>query len=116
MIKLRSSFIHQVPFVVNCTVGNIIALSGSCFLQGPKNQAKKMFHETRRWSAVAYLSSLILTLVFAFAPFPGPGWKWLLLMVLLIIQYAAVAWYCLSYIPFARDAISSWCTRFVSTE
>mmetsp|Transcript_34825 Transcript_34825/g.51775 ORF Transcript_34825/g.51775 Transcript_34825/m.51775 type:complete len:174 (+) Transcript_34825:118-639(+) len=103
---------NPLPFVINATVGNIIALCGSCFLSGPKSQYDKMFSETRKHATVAYLLSLVLTLVVAFIP---PFWgQSLLLLILLIIQYFAIGWYCLSYIPFARDMLRGWFNRFVS--
>lgn len=114
-LKSRSALtvvVTIVPFVVNATAGNILALCGSCFVSGPSNQLKKMFHETRKWSTIAYLISLVLTLVVAFAPFKGP--KWIILIILLLVQYCAITWYCLSYIPFAREAVSGMCWRFVS--
>ena len=97
---------------MNATIGNIIALCGSCFLKGPKSQMKNMFHETRQYATIAYLTSMVLTLVVAFAPIPGP--KSLLLLILLLIQYAGITWYCLSYIPFARDAVRSYWNRMVN--
>lgn len=104
---------NPMPFVVNATVGNIIALCGSCFISGPHAQSKKMFHETRKVATIAYLSSLCLTLLVAFLPVPG---KKFVLLPCMLVQYVAIAWYCLSYIPFARQAIIGYCQRFVSDE
>jgi hypothetical protein len=103
---------NPLPFVLNATIGNVIALGGSCFLTGPKAQAERMFTDSRRIASIAYLASLVLTLVVAFAPIPGP--KGLLLLILLIVQYLSVFWYCLSYIPFARDAVKGYCYRMVN--
>ena len=102
---------NPLPFVLNATIGNIIALGGSCFLSGPQAQLEKMFSESRRVASIAYLSSLILTLVVAYAPIHPKG---LLLLILLIIQYLSVFWYCLSYVPFARDAIKGYVYRMAS--
>lgn len=91
-------------FVIYTTVGNIISLSGSCFLSGPKTQLKKMFHESRKVATMMYLSSLLITLVVAFVKdFKGQG---VVLLILICVQYVAVFWYCLSYIPFARQMAS----------
>ena len=92
-----------VPFVSVATIGNIISLSGSCFLTGPTTQMKRMCKKTRRVAAISYIGSLITTLVVAFAP-PFQA-KALVLVFLMIIQYLAIGWYCASYIPFARDGI-----------
>jgi hypothetical protein len=99
------------PFVINCTIGNIISLCGSCFLAGPFNQANKMFHESRRIATSLYLGSLALTLFVAFAA-EGMTGQGIVLIVLMIIQYVAIAWYCLSYIPFARQAAKRLFNRY----
>ena len=99
------------PFVINSTIGNIISLCGSCFLTGPTNQAKKMFHASRRIATSLYLGSLALTLLVAFAA-EGMTGQGIVLIVLMLIQYVAIAWYCLSYIPFARQAAKRLLNRY----
>lgn len=90
---------NPVPFVTTATLGNVISLTGSCFLTGPNRQMKNMLKETRRVASIAYISSLILTLLVAFAPqpiqqiLPSHG-RGLILILLMIIQYFAVGWYC----------------------
>lgn len=102
---------NPVPIVVNVTVGNILALSGTCFLSGPQLQAQRMFHKTRKLASIFYLGSLGVTLILLLVPyFPFRGF---LLFLLMIGQYAAVMWYCLSYIPFARQFVSNFCRRLV---
>lgn len=96
------------PFVLNATIGNVIALAGSCFLSGPQSQLAKMWHESRRLATALYLGSLVLTLLVAFLPIPGRA---LLLILLMLCQYLSITWYCLSYIPFAREAISGYIQR-----
>ena len=103
-----------LPYVINCTVGNLIALAGSCFLSGPRAQMTRMFHETRKWATVAYLGSLFLTLIVAFSNLPGP--KGFVLLLLMDIQYIAILWYTLSYIPFARETIAGFIYRRISTQ
>lgn len=104
---------NPLPFVLNATIGNIIALAGSCFLTGPKKQLSSMCSKSRQVASTAYLTSLVLTLVVAFVPFiPAKG---VLLLILLIVQYLAIFWYCLSYVPFARDAVKAYFTRMVDT-
>lgn len=94
------------------TVGNIISLSGSCFLSGPKSQLEKMFHDSRKMATILYLGSLVMTLVVAFVKeFKGQAF---LLLVLVGVQYVAVFWYCLSYIPFARQMAQRLFGRFMS--
>jgi hypothetical protein len=87
---------NPVPLVVNVTVGNIIALCGTCFLTGPQQQLRRMFHETRKVASVAYLGSLVLTLFLVILPhFRGKGF---LLFVLLIFQYVAITWYVITVV------------------
>lgn len=101
---------HPLPFVLNATVGNLIALAGSCFFSGPQQQLRKMCDEKRRTATTLYIGSLALTLLVAFVPLPGP--KGFVLLILMLAQYVAVAWYCLSYIPFAHEAVSSYISRY----
>ncbi|GAX28947.1 hypothetical protein FisN_20Lu271 [Fistulifera solaris] len=101
-----------LPFVLNATIGNIIALAGSFFLTGPKAQWKNMWLEKRRIATGLYLGSLFLTLFVAFLPIPGPEGFYLLLLML--CQYISITWYTLSYVPFAHDIIVSFVRRRIS--
>lgn len=107
-------FGNPLPFVLNATVGNIIALCGSCFLSGPHSQMKKMWAETRRNATICYLGSLSLTLILAFngESFPGP--TGLILLLLMICQYLSITWYCLSYVPYARETVLGFLQRRLS--
>ena len=99
-------------FVIYTTLGNIISLSGSFFLSGPRAQVHKMFHPTRRVATGVYLGSLLPTLAVAFGrTYRGQA---VLLLVLMALQYVAIAWYCISYIPFARQMIRSYFGRVAS--
>jgi Got1/Sft2-like family len=101
---------NPYPFVINATIGNIIALTGSCFFSGPQSQMQKMFHTKRRTASIMYLSTLVCTLLIVVLPIPGP--KGLLLLFFMLIQYVAVAWYCLSYIPYAHETIRSFVSQY----
>jgi len=103
---------NPVPIVVNVTVGNVIALCGTCFLSGPQSQAQRMFHKSRKLASIFYLGSLVVTVILLLLPhFILRG---LLLLLLMIGQYVAITWYCLSYIPFARRFVSDGCRRLVA--
>jgi len=104
---------NPVPLVVNVTVGNIIALCGTCFLTEPRSQFNRMFHKSRKIASIFYLGSLVVTMVLLL--FPHFLFRGLLLLLLMIGQYVAITWYCLSYIPFAREFISNRCRRLVVT-
>jgi len=103
-----------LPFVVNATVGNLIALAGSFFLSGPQAQFRNMWQEKRRNATALYVGSLFLTLFVAFVSVPGP--KGLYLLVLMICQYVSITWYTLSYIPFAQDMLASFVRRVIATD
>jgi len=87
-------------FAIFYTFGNIISLASTCFLLGPLKQLKNMFKEKRLIATIVMILSLALTLCAAF------WWKNKgLALLFCIIQYLAMTWYCLSYIPFARNAV-----------
>jgi hypothetical protein len=100
---------HPLPFVFNATVGNLLALAGSCFLMGPSAQFNRMWQEQRRTATAAYLGSVVLTLIVAF--WKGLFLQGLWLIVLMLIQFVAITWYCLSYIPYAQDAVLGYVSR-----
>ncbi|XP_070807450.1 vesicle transport protein SFT2A [Pituophis catenifer annectens] len=96
-------------FAVFYTLGNIVALASTCFLMGPVKQLKKMFEPTRLIVTIIMLLSLILTLFAAF------WWqKKGLALLFCILQFLAMTWYSLSYIPYARDAILKCFTSCLS--
>lgn len=87
-------------FALFYSIGNVTSIASTCFLLGPIKQIKKMFHPTRALATIVALAFLVLTLVSAF---------WLkktgLTFVCCLIQFLAMTWYSLSYIPYARDAV-----------
>ncbi|XP_046560435.1 vesicle transport protein SFT2B-like isoform X2 [Haliotis rubra] len=87
-----------IMFAVLYTVGNILSLSSTCFLMGPLNQLKKMFAKTRIIATILVLVMFVLTIVFATALKNGAA----LAILCCILQFLALTWYSLSYIPFAR--------------
>ena len=102
---------NPTPFVVMWTAGNILSLAGSTFLVGPTRQIKNMMHETRKVASITYLGSMFLTfIVIILAKIKGRDKTSLVLsftiLLLMILQFAAVTWYSLSYIPYSREIIS----------
>ena len=59
-----------------------------------------MFDATRITASLVFLGSLIFTIVSAFAFNVA-----FITLISCLIQYLALIWYSLSYIPFARDAV-----------
>ncbi|KAM8851651.1 vesicle transport protein SFT2A [Synchiropus picturatus] len=96
-------------FAVFYTLGNIAALSSTCFLMGPLKQLKRMFEPTRLIATIVMLLCLILTLCSVF------WWgKRGLAIIFCILQFLAMTWYSISYIPFARDAVMKCFTTCLS--
>ncbi|XP_056616860.1 vesicle transport protein SFT2A [Triplophysa dalaica] len=96
-------------FAVFYTLGNIAALSSTCFLMGPLKQLKRMFEPTRLIATIVMLLCLVLTLCAAF------WWqKKGLAIIFCIMQFLAMTWYSISYIPFARDAVMKCFTSCLS--
>jgi len=103
---------NPVPFVLNFTVGNIIVMSSSCFLIGPSNQIKTMFHQKRAAVASVYICSMVLSLSILILAVIKRGKSdyhrtpiilSISLLVTFVIQCLSSTWYSLSYIPFARE-------------
>ncbi|XP_008320494.1 vesicle transport protein SFT2A [Cynoglossus semilaevis] len=93
-------FLSTKLFAVFYTLGNIAALSSTCFLMGPLKQLKRMFEPTRLIATIVMLLCLVLTLCAVF------WWdKKGLAIIFCILQFLAMTWYSISYIPFARDAV-----------
>uniref|UniRef100_A0A674HB74 Vesicle transport protein n=1 Tax=Taeniopygia guttata TaxID=59729 RepID=A0A674HB74_TAEGU len=86
-----------VFFAVFYTLGNIASIGSTMFLMGPMKQLKRMFEPTRLIATIVMLLCLILTLCSAF-------WAGLALLFC-ILQFFAMAWYSISFIPYARDAV-----------
>uniref|UniRef100_A0A158Q811 Vesicle transport protein n=1 Tax=Elaeophora elaphi TaxID=1147741 RepID=A0A158Q811_9BILA len=84
-------------FTVMVSLGSILSLFGTCFLMGPLKQLQKMFERGRFLASLMYLLSIVFTLI-AGLVFSSPP----LALVFLVGQYIAMAWYSITYIPFAR--------------
>lgn len=95
-------FLHKglSLFVLFYTIGNIISMMSTCFLMGPMNQFKKMFAPTRIIATILVLVMIVFSLIAALY-FRKAG----LSLLFMILQWLAMTWYSLSYIPYARDAV-----------
>ncbi|XP_046667319.1 vesicle transport protein SFT2B isoform X2 [Homalodisca vitripennis] len=102
MLASLSLFLHRgwAQFAVLYTFGNIVSMLSTLFLMGPVNQVKKMFAPTRVVATIVVIVMIVLTLVSGF---------WIknagLAFLFIIMQWMAMTWYSLSYIPYARDAV-----------
>ena len=95
-------------FVILYVLGNIIVLSGTGFLLGPKKQCTKMWDPTRRYATAFYLIMLILVLSLALAKVN----IWIVLFCL-VVEICAAFWYSISFIPFGRKVFIGCMKRTV---
>lgn len=103
-------FLNLTLFAVFYSFGNVVALASTCFLMGPVNQCKRMFEPSRLIATIIMLVCIALTLCAAL------WWHIPILAILFcVIQFLAMTWYCLSYIPFARDAVKKCCGSCIDT-
>ena len=102
LISLPQIATHPEKFALMYTVGNIISLASTAFLWGPCKQLKDMFKPIRIVATIVYLVSMGLTLFCAF------GLKMMLPTVAsIIVQFCAMVWYCVSYIPYGQEMLQS---------
>jgi hypothetical protein len=92
---------NPMPFVISYTAGNFLSLGASTFLSGPQRQIKSMMDDKRKITSIVYISSLVLTVITCFINMNHKA-KLFLLVTLVIVQFCAMIWYNLSYIPFGR--------------
>lgn len=106
LFSILGTFFLAIPgkglrlFAIFYSLGNITSMTSTCFLMGPLKQVKKMFNSTRILATITALTFLVLTLISALVLK-----KTLLTALCCAIQFVAMTWYCLSYIPYARDAV-----------
>eukprot|EP01118_Nematostelium_gracile_P003888 TRINITY_DN1454_c0_g1_i1.p1 TRINITY_DN1454_c0_g1~~TRINITY_DN1454_c0_g1_i1.p1 ORF type:complete len:166 (-),score=12.07 TRINITY_DN1454_c0_g1_i1:21-518(-) len=97
MISLPVVALDPAKFAVPYTIGNILAVSATGFLIGPMRQFKLCMKPTRIITSVVFVLAMALTLVAAFVLRLS-----ILVVVAVVIQFCALTWYAMSYIPFAR--------------
>lgn len=104
------------PFVTLFTIGNIISIFGSFFLNGPYAQGKKMIGPQMRCATVAYLLSMILTFVVAFHDGIDEGAERVGLVILLIfVQYMCMIWFIICSVWFLKTMVLA-CLKGTCTE
>lgn len=112
LLMFGSIVLHPARFASLYTLGNIVSLAGTGFIVGPWRQVKAMAKPTRFIAAIVYVLSLIGTLVACFAIDPPSA---ILCIICVIVQFCALWWYSLSYIPFARKMVSSLLGRCIKS-
>lgn len=94
------------PFALLYTSGNIVSLSGSLFLVGPVRQVKNMFKKSRWLASIMYILAMSATLFCVFYDGLKPtGLKMACVFIAIFLQFIALVWYALSYVPFGRTCV-----------
>lgn len=91
-------------FIFMFTLGNISALAATCFLVGPKKQLENMSQGDRRASAIAFVLAMVGTLV-ASLMFNSYFSTLFIVLPCMLVQVAALIWYCLTYIPGGQNIL-----------
>jgi len=95
-------FLQQLTtFAILYAAGTLISLIGTGFLIGFFKQLKLMFKPVRIVATLVFLGSIGLIFVGAFVI--GNG---VICLIFVFVEYLAYTWYTLSYIPYARAAVS----------
>jgi len=101
LVAVSQIAVHPEKFALLYTFGNVVSLCSTACLWGPCSQLRDMFKPVRVVATCLYLASMVLTLVCAFQ---------LRMMIptlcALLLQMFAMAWYCLTYIPFGQDLLA----------
>ena len=107
ILSFVSWWLGNTPtFAVLYTLGNIVSLTGSGFLMGPRRQCHNMTRARRRWAAGIYLGSMVLTLAVAFTTDRHAWYGTMLILLCVFVQWCALIWYIASYIPFGQKIIT----------
>ena len=95
----------QRYFAIWYTCGNIVCLSSTFFLMGPKKQCENMMKPERKLTSLVLFSSMAACLIMAFS-----GVSKLIVLIAIVIQFMSLVWYVLSYIP-GGQRLCSGCIR-----
>ena len=107
---------NPTPFVTLFTIGNIISLVGSFFLNGPYAQGKKMVGPEMRCATVTYLLAMILTFYVAYTTeITNDGERLGLVILLIVVQYLAMVWFIICSVTFLKRIVLA-CVRGTCTQ
>lgn len=102
---------NPAPFAIAYTIGNLLSLGCTMFFVGPCKQLEAMFHSKRRYSAIVYLVFMGITLALCFSH--NVPHRVGLVLLSVIIQFSALVWYTLSFVPYGRSIMITCCRRMV---
>jgi len=97
-LMLPMIVIKPHKFAVSYSLGNLLMLGSTAFLVGPKKQIQNMCQGHRALASCSYIGAMFGTIYAAL-------WLRISLIVIVCIgvQFAALFWYSISYIPFGRQ-------------
>ncbi|GMY12762.1 vesicle transport protein SFT2B isoform X1 [Fagus crenata] len=104
-------FFNPIKFGFTFTLGNLLSIGSTAFLIGPKRQVTMMLDPVRIYATALYLASMIIALFCALYVHNK-----LLTLLAIILEFGALIWYSLSYIPFARSMVSKVMVACFDTE
>ncbi|XP_074379740.1 uncharacterized protein LOC141720938 isoform X2 [Apium graveolens] len=92
-------FFNPIKFGITFSFGNLLAIGSTAFLIGPKRQVTMMLDPVRIYATAIYLVH-----------------NKLLTLLAILLEFSALVWYSLSYIPFARSMVSKVMVACFDTE
>uniref|UniRef100_A0A7S0YNV7 Vesicle transport protein n=1 Tax=Hemiselmis tepida TaxID=464990 RepID=A0A7S0YNV7_9CRYP len=97
-LMLPMIVIKPHKFAVSYSLGNLLMLGSTAFLVGPKKQIQNMCQGHRALASSSYVAAMVGTIYSAL-------WLrvWIMVLACIGVQFAALVWYSLSYIPFGRQ-------------
>ncbi|XP_028793314.1 vesicle transport protein SFT2B, partial [Neltuma alba] len=104
-------FLNPIKFGITFTLGNLLSLGSTAFLIGPKRQLTMMLDPVRIYATAIFIASIIIALICALY-----AHNKLLTLLAIILEFGALVWYSLSYIPFARSMVSKILVSCFDTE
>ncbi|GAB2277248.1 hypothetical protein Dimus_011955 [Dionaea muscipula] len=104
-------FLNPIKFGITFTFGNVLSLGSTAFLVGPKRQVALMLDPVRIYATAIFSASMILALFSALYIHSK-----LLTFLSIILEFGALIWYSLSYIPFARSMVTKVLMACFDTE
>lgn len=103
------------PFAIKYTLGNVLSIASTLFLMGPKRQCKRMSAPTRAGAVVVYIGAMVATIVVScFVHIKPDNVHAMLVLVCIVVQFLAMFWYALSYIPYGRRMFKACCASAMS--
>mmetsp|Transcript_5475 Transcript_5475/g.12109 ORF Transcript_5475/g.12109 Transcript_5475/m.12109 type:complete len:162 (-) Transcript_5475:1527-2012(-) len=93
-------------FAVMYSLGAIVSICSTMFLMGPCKQLARMLDGHRILATIVYFAAIIGTLVVAFKT-KNAG----LCLICIVIQFLALCWYCLTWIPGGQAALKAMIFR-----